>query len=135
MHKTIPIQGRLSICSFASLVRAYEREGVRLHSKSDVLYRAVEQLSALYARKHEVEPFADVREAIEYLEAVGLSLGTTERMALQLRKVEADAAYFAETGEEIGRPITKKQLSQMSPEELRAAAERALAAMRASEEE
>jgi hypothetical protein len=70
------VGGRVEICSFASLIRAYEREGLRLRSKSDAIWQAVEQLVLLYSKKHQIEPFTDVREAVEYMVKIGMPLDT-----------------------------------------------------------
>jgi hypothetical protein len=122
MHKTIPIMGRLQITTFATLVRAYETEGIRVHSKSDAIWHAVEHIAAMYTHKHGTEAFTDVREAIDYLDSVGLSLGTSTRAISQLSKIEADEAYFLETGMEVPKPFNKKQA--LSQSDLRILAER-----------
>lgn len=135
MHTTIPIASRVSVQSFATLVRAYEKEGVHLRSKSDVLWRAVEQLSIMYCRKHEIEPIASVREAMDYMEMIGLPLATNSRSVTALVQAEADEAYLVESGECIGArttkgsmkgyaPIVTRSIHDMSKEELEAAARR-----------
>ena len=124
MHKTIPMVGRISITTFASLVRAYEKEGYHIKSKSDVLWRAVEQLSALYERKHGIEAFTSITDALEYLDFAGLSLGTNSRVQKAVLQAKADESYFMEYGEDVPTHTTKKQLSQMSSSEMRAAAEK-----------
>lgn len=124
MHKTIPIVGRISITTFASLVRAYEKEGYHIRSKSDVLWRAVEQLSALYERKHGIDAFTSTIEALDYLDSIGLSLGSNSRVQKAVLQARCDEEYFVEYGEEVPAMTTKKQLSQMTPEEMQAAAER-----------
>lgn len=128
-HKTISIQGRIEICSIASLTRAYLREGHALRSKSDVLWRAVEQLSLMYERKHEEPRFSDVAEAIEYMDKIGLSLGTNARAMKSVLQATADETYFKETGEvfsgfatRTGKVINSGE--SMSKEEREAAARR-----------
>lgn len=125
MHETIPIPTRLKITSFATLVRAYEERGMHLRSKSDVLWRAVEQLVYFYS-KQGTEAFTSVPEAVSYLESVGLSLATNSRSTRYILKAIADEAYLMEAGERVGRTITKASPEEehMSPEDLRAAAER-----------
>lgn len=98
-HTTINIQSRVEICSIASLTRAYIKEGHTLRSKSDIIWRAIEQLSLMYERKHEEDRFSDPVEAIDYMERVGLSLGTNARTMKALQQAQADHSYFAETGE------------------------------------
>jgi len=98
MHKTVSVQARVSITSFAELARAYEKEGAGCRSKSDVLWHAVEQLAWLYNRKHGVEPFASVVEAIDYMETIGMSLHSNPRATKALLQAAADEAYFKETG-------------------------------------
>ena len=96
--KTISIAGRLDICSFATLARAYEEEGMRMRSKSDILWQAVEQLSAAYSAKDKQEPFTDVREAVEYMESIGIPLVTNMRV---LREVTS-AKIYQDAGDDYG---------------------------------
>jgi hypothetical protein len=110
MHKTISIQGRIDICSFATLARAYKKEGNLTRTKSDVLWRAVEQLAALYSRKHDVEAFTSIPAAIAFLDIIDMPLGTNTRAQRSLLQAEADEAFFLETGEDIGRRTTKTDL-------------------------
>lgn len=90
---SISIPGRVEICSFASLVRAYEKEGLRLRSKSDTIWQAVEQLSTMYAKLHKVAPFTDVREAIAYMAQIGMPLDTNTRatQSIAMAKICQDA--------------------------------------------
>jgi Mg-chelatase subunit ChlI len=96
MEKTIPVPSRVNVCSFATLARAYEAEGIRLRSKSDILWQAVEQLATLYSRKQGIEPFTDIYEAVEYMERIGLPLATNKtvdraiRTAAQMQNLEGD---------------------------------------------
>ena len=131
MHETISIQGRIRITSFATLARAYMQEGHTIKTKSDVLWRAVEQLALLYSRKHGTEAFDSIPDALEYLDSVGLSLGTNSRAQKTILQAQSDEAYFLETGERVGRPTTKATLEDvhMSPEDLRSAAERIAASL------
>lgn len=109
-HKTIPIQSRLNICTFATLARAYEREQMHARTKSDIVWRAVEQITAYYCKVHEVEPFTDVREAIDYMNTIGMPLGTNNRSNLMLIQAEADEALALEGGA-ISRRVTKGELT------------------------
>jgi hypothetical protein len=110
MHKTISIQARVSITSFAELARALQYEGAGIRSKSDILWRAVEQLAWMYNRKHEVEPFASVHEAIEYMDSIGISLHTNPRATKALLQAAADEAYFRETGSLPPNVMMKKDM-------------------------
>jgi hypothetical protein len=85
MEKTIPVPGRVSVCSFATLARAYEAEGIRLRSKSDILWQAVEQLAMLYSKKQGTEPFTDVYDAVEYMDSIGLPLATNKTVDRAIR--------------------------------------------------
>ena len=124
MHKTISVQGRVDITSLATLARAYLHEGHNIKSKSDILWRAVEQLSIMYCRKHGTEAFATIPDALEYMESIGLSLGTNSRAQKAILQAQSDESYFMEFGEDVPAVTTKKSLSQMTPEEMQTAAER-----------
>lgn len=103
--KTISIAGRLDICSFATLARSYEDEGMRMRSKSDILWQAVEQLSAAYCEKRGEEPFTDVREAIEYMESIGIPLVTNMRA---LRETTS-AKIYQDAGDDYGVDVLYEQ--------------------------
>lgn len=106
-HETVPVASRVKIKSLALLTRAYIEDGVHLRSKSDVLWRAVEQLAAFYSRRDGIPAFGSVREAGDYMESVGMPLGTNERSAGSLLRAEADEALMAEGGELL-RPAVLK---------------------------
>jgi hypothetical protein len=99
MHDTISIQGRISISAFASLTRAYIKEGHSIRTKSDVLWRAVEQLSLMYAKKHNTPAFASIPDALEFMESIGMSLGTNPRAQRTIMQALADESHFLEVGE------------------------------------
>lgn len=107
-HSTISVQGRVEICSIASLTRALLTEGAQIRSKSDVIWRAVEQLSLMYEKKHGEPRFADPAEAMEYMDRVGLSLGTNARAMKALFQAQADQAFFEETGERFSGFLNKE---------------------------
>jgi len=96
--KTISIAGRFDICSFATLARCYEDEGMRMRSKSDILWQAVEQLASAYCNKRGEEPFTDIREALEYMDSIGIPLDTNMRA---LREVTS-AKIYQDSGEDYG---------------------------------
>jgi len=118
--KTVPIQGRIDVVSFANLVQAYENEGIHLRSKSDVLWQAVEQLVRLYVRGDKIEPISSVREAIDYLDSIGLSLGTNGRAYRALIQAESDESRRLEGWTEEKR-VTKRQLVEEDPVDVNAA--------------
>jgi len=96
--KTMSIAGRLDICSFATLARAYEDEGMRMRSKSDILWQAVEQLAKAYCEKQEVQPFTEIRDAVEYMSSIGISLETNLRAIREI----SSAKIFQDAGEDYG---------------------------------
>uniref|UniRef100_A0A6M3JCR7 Uncharacterized protein n=1 Tax=viral metagenome TaxID=1070528 RepID=A0A6M3JCR7_9ZZZZ len=116
--KTMVVPGRVEICSFASLVRAYEKEGLRLRSKSDVIWQAVEQLVVMYARKHGEEPFVDIREAVTYMTQIGMPLDTCTRaiQSIATAKICQDAAedYGLENLQTMMRKVTLTSMRKNS---------------------
>ncbi len=78
MEKTAGVSGRIKICSFATMVKGMKDRGIMLRSKSDAIWNAVEMLSIMYT-KGGMEEFTDIREAVLYLDSIGLSLQSNER--------------------------------------------------------
>jgi hypothetical protein len=112
MNDTLPIQGRISIISFANLAKAYEIERVPFRSKSDILWRAVEQLSIMYRYKlgDELTAFETIEDAVNYLSSIGIELGSNNRARRTVEKRISTESYFLETGELPPKPLTMKQI-------------------------
>lgn len=106
-HETIPIQGRIDIKSFAALARAYATEHVPFRTKSDILWMAVEQLAAMYMQKHETGQFETMADALEFLDSVGVPLGTNYRTRQNVAQSLAAESFYQETGQDVTfRPVT-----------------------------
>jgi hypothetical protein len=112
MNDTLPIQGRISIISFANLAKAYEIERVPFRSKSDILWRAVEQLSIMYRYKlgDELTAFETIEDAVNYLSSIGIELGSNNRARRTVEKRISTESYFLETGELPPKPLTMTQI-------------------------
>ena len=114
--KTVTVSGRVEICSLASVARAYEKEGLLLRSKSDILWQAIEQLSLLYSKKHGIEPFADVREAAFYMKTIGLPLDTSTRTIRDIATAKVCQDAEEDYGlESLERMIERKSRVSSSP--------------------
>ena len=115
---SMTVAGRVEICSFATLVRAYEREGLRLRSKSDTIWQAVEQLTVMYSKKHNTEPFTDIREAVSYMMQIGMPLDTCTRamQSIATAKICQDAAedYGLETLQTMMKKVTLTSMRKNS---------------------
>jgi hypothetical protein len=116
MHKTISIQGRVDICSFATLTRELEAEGIMVRSKSDIVWRAIEMLAGMYSRKHQTVGFTSIPDAIDYMDRIGIPLGTNSRVQKSIVQASADESFFLETGEDVGRVTTKKSILSSNDE-------------------
>lgn len=115
-HKTVSIQARVDIVSFANLVKVYENSGIRLRSKSDAIWQVVEQMVALMEREERIEDKAEtVEDAVRYLDSINLSVGTNRRATKDLVKALADESAKTEG---MGlRRVSKKELTAESPYE------------------
>ena len=134
MHKTISLQTRVEVTTIATLVRELEARGVRVHSKSEAIWHAITVVAKAYCAKREVEPFATVREAIDYMESMGLPLGTNSETLHRLFQAEADEALSLEGGlfePKVTKPTVattelneRKSFLHMTPEERKEMAKR-----------
>lgn len=122
MEKTISIQGRVEIISLATLARAYEEGGLRLRSKSDILWHAIEQLSAAY-QKQGIVPFETVEDALSYMESLRIPLATSARTRREVQNaqvkqnLEMDFPDYRQ-----GARVTKDMLQKSDREEYEEAA-------------
>jgi hypothetical protein len=110
MDNAINIQARLDICTVASLARAYTREGVLIRSKSDLVWKAMEQLVNLYESKMPIR-FTDVYEALTFLDSLGLQLDTSKRTKRQVMSAQVNQNAVSDFGyETFGKKVTKRQI-------------------------
>ncbi len=115
MDKTISLAARVDICSIATLAKAYTIERMFMRSKSDILWQAVEQLSALYCRKLEIQPFEDIQEAIDFMDSINLSLRTNDRVRRSLVKAAGLQAIQKDFGDIPIMRVTKGQKKDSEP--------------------
>jgi len=114
-EKTVSIAGRIDICSMATVARGYLERGVRIRSRSDLLWQAVEHVAAIMVKTEESEAFTDVREATNYLRAIGLTLETNQRAlrsvgrAKLLQDAEEDYGIGALRAYERKKTLTGRQ--------------------------
>lgn len=122
MEKSVNVQTRLNICTLASLARAYSAEGAFVKSRSDLVWKAVEQVMNLYESKGAVR-FTDVYDALSYLDSVGLHLDTSKRTRRQVQSAMVGQNAESDFGlENFGPRVTKRQLLESA----RSSAEEAL---------
>lgn len=114
----ITVSARLDICTFATIARAYEKEGLRLRSKSDIVWQAVEQIAALYTKKYNIDPISDIREAEEYMDRIGMPLGTNMHAMQDLNRAkvyqDAEEDYGAEDLEVMKKRVQFKGMRKSS---------------------
>jgi hypothetical protein len=94
---SVNIQGRIDLCSFATIAKAYRQRGYVATTKSDLMWRAVEDLAVL-AEKSGVERFTSLEEALAYLTSIGLEIGTSTRVRGELYKDLVKQTGLAEYG-------------------------------------
>lgn len=111
MDDTINVQARLSMKTLATLARAYvDKDNVYIKSKSDLIWKALEQLTALYVENGAIL-FEDTTEAIRYLDSIGLSLATSSRTKRQVQTSLVRATALADFGmPDFGATTTKKMV-------------------------
>lgn len=113
---SINIQARLDICTLASLARVYVEDGNILRSKSDLVWKAVEQIFSLYEEEGR-ERFTDVYEAIAFLRKLGLTLDTNNRTKRQIQSAMVRQTIKDDFDNKMDPLITKKSLIDSSDEE------------------
>lgn len=136
------MQARIDLCSFATIVKGYADRGMQPRTKSDMLWRIVEDMAVL-AERSGVERFTSVAEANRYLASVGIEVGSSERARKHIYKdlvKEAGLAEFGSADIFNARPVTKDQvqasaetaqkpLADMSQDEISEMAKRIAASM------
>lgn len=114
---SINVQARLDICTVATLAKAYIQEGVLIRSKSDLIWKAVEQLVAMYVSKGAV-CYTDVYDALEYLNSIGLYLDSSRRTTRQVQSAQVNQNAISDFGyENFGARVTKRGLLKAAQSE------------------
>lgn len=112
--KTINIQARLDIITIANLTKIYADKDIVVRSKSDLVWRAVEQLTTMYIEKGAIVPFSDVYTALEYLKSRNLQIDTSARTRRQVMNAMATTSLEADFGStNYGEKITKERMASI----------------------
>jgi len=122
MEKNVSIQARIDIISLATLARAFNNAGLRIMTKSDLVWEAIEQIASAYQRKGATR-FETIEDALAYLEHAGLPIGTNKRALRSIMKaqvaqnLEMDFPDYRQ-----GARVTKGMLQKSDREEYEEAA-------------
>ena len=117
---SVNIQGRIDLCSFATIAKAYRQRGYIANTKSDLMWRAVEDMAVL-AEKAGIERFTSLEEALIYLTSIGLEIGTSTRVRGELYKDMIKYTGLAEFGSDAifdEKTITKGATSRIDRERM-----------------
>jgi len=114
---SINVQARLDICTIATLAKAYAGEGVLIRSKSDLVWKAIEQLASMYISTGS-QQFTDVYEALEYMNSIGLYLDSSRRTTRQVQSAQVNQNAISDFGyENFGAKVTKRGLVKAAQSE------------------
>lgn len=110
---SVNVQGRVDLCSLATVAKAYIERGYVPVSRSELMGRIVDD-SAIAAERAGVERFVSLDDAVEYLESVGLQIAVGERSRREVRRdLIRDVGLHDFYGEDLmSRRVTRKKQTQ-----------------------
>jgi len=108
---TVNVQGRIDMKSLAAVARAYVERGSTFGSRSDLMWRIVEDAAIAAENSGATRPNTD-EEALQYLRQVGLNIAMSDRSRREVRRALIDDVgvhdYYSE--DLFARRVTKAQL-------------------------
>lgn len=129
-QRTMVIEGRLEVCTMATLARYFEEFGTPARTKSDLLWQSCELLCQLLVTNSKIEPIDSIDEAYNYLvERLGsvtrAGRGRNMQIALQAEAIQRDGLSIGHTSRVTKAESAGKRI--ISDEEMQAAVREAAA--------